>query len=512
MKILVLGSNGLLGGDLMSVLKNDEVTGWTRKELDITKKNEVISKISSLKPDVVVNVAAYTDVDGAESNKELNIQVNGYAAGYIADACKLAGSALLHVSTDYVFDGLKKGYTEYDSVNPINEHGKAKALAEKLIIEKMEKYFIVRTSGLFGRHKNNFVDTILRMCKEKEQIAVVNDQVICPSYSKDVAIKIKEIIYSCDFGIYHVTNSGSCSWFDYASKIIELAGLKTRVIPITSDELARPAKRPSYSILINTKLEPLRTWVDALKDYLGLVSVKGVILAGGTGSRLNPVTKVTNKHLLPVHDKPMIYYPLFSLINSGIRKVLLITGTECAGDFMKLLGSGKDFGIDLTYKVQDGALGIANALSLAEDFVGKDKFVVILGDNIYTDEITGEIESFKNGSEEARIFLKEVPDAERFGVADLKGNRIIGIEEKPKVPKSRLAVTGIYMYNPNVFGIIRNLKPSLRGEYEITDVNNEYIKRGTLAYSIMRGHWTDAGTFESLFRATTLVKESVNKK
>ncbi len=179
---------------------------------------------------------------------------------------------------------------------------------------------------------------------------------------------------------------------------------------------------------------------------------------------------------------------------------------------MKLLGSGKDFGIDLTYKVQDGALGIANALSLAEDFVGRDKFVVVLGDNIFTDDIGSEIETFKNGSEEARIFLKDVDDAERFGVAELQGNRIIGIEEKPKKPKSRLAVTGIYMYCPSAFDIVRNLSPSARGEYEITDLNNEYIKRGTLAYSIMKGHWTDAGTFESLFRATTLVKEGEKKK
>lgn len=512
MKILVLGANGLLGSDLVGVLKNYEVVAWTRKELDITKRNDVVSRIVELKPDVVINAAAYTDVDGAESNSELNMQVNGISAGYIAEACKLSGAALLHVSTDYVFGGDKKGYTEYDEPNPLNAHGKAKALAEKLIKEKMEKYFIVRTSWLFGRHGKNFVDTIIRLAKERDSLAVVDDQVGCPSYSRDVAVKIKDIILGCDFGVYHVTNSGSCSWFEFAKAIIAFAGLKTPVTPITSMEIDRPAKRPHFSILINTKLEPLRNWHDALNDYLGLVTVKGVILAGGTGSRLSPITKVTNKHLLPVHDKPMIYYPLFSLINAGIRKILVITGNECAGDFMKLLGSGRDFGVDLTYKIQDGALGIANALSLAEDFVGKDKFIVILGDNIFTDDITGEMEAFKNGSEESRIFLKEVPDAERFGVAELKGNRIVGIEEKPKNPKSGLIVTGIYMYTPGVFDIIRSLKPSARGEYEITDVNNDYIRRGTLAYSIMKGHWTDAGTFDSLFRATSLIKEKENKK
>lgn len=507
MKILILGANGLLGKDLVEVFRNEDMSAWTRKELDITNKAEVIRKIGELKPDVVINSAAYTDVDGAESNRELNMSVNGIAPGYIAEACKLAGASLLHVSTDYVFDGEQSGYTEYDKVNPINEHGKAKALAEDLIRKNLDKYFIVRTSWLFGKHGKNFVDTMMRLAKERDSLAVVNDQAGCPSYSKDIAIKIKEIIQGYDYGIYHVTNSGSCSWYDFAKGIFRLAGIAIPVSPITSDQLSRPARRPKCSILINTKLETMRDWEEALKDYLGLVTVKGVILAGGTGSRLNPITKVTNKHLLPVNDKPMIFYPLNCLISAGIRKIMIVTGNESAGDFMKLLGSGKDYGIDLTYKVQDGALGIANALALAEDFVGKDRFVVILGDNIFSDDITGEIHAFKNGSEEARIFLKEVNDAERFGVAELQGNRIIAIEEKPKKPKSNLAVTGIYMYSPSAFDVIRSLKPSARGEYEITDVNNEYIKRGTLAFSVLKGHWTDAGTFESLYRASTLVRE-----
>ncbi|MBI3051408.1 dTDP-4-dehydrorhamnose reductase [Candidatus Woesearchaeota archaeon] len=512
MRILLLGANGLLGKDLQRVFANESLTAWSRKELDITKKPEVISRIGSLKPDVVINAAAYTDVDGAESNKELNMLVNAESVGYIAEACRLSSAALLHVSTDYVFDGQQRGYTEFDPPNPLNEHGRAKARAEALVKEHLDKYFIVRTSWLFGRHGKNFVDTILRLARERDSLAVVDDQVGCPSYSMDVALKIRDIIQGYDYGVYHVTNSGSCSWFEFAREIVRLAGLKTPINPITSSQLNRPAPRPKFSILINTKLEPLRPWQEALKDYMGLVNVKGVILAGGTGSRLSPITKVTNKHLLPVHDKPMIFYPLFSLVDSGIRKIMIVTGHECAGDFMKLLGSGKDFGVDITYKVQDGAGGIAQALSLCEDFVARDKFVVILGDNIFTDRIGAELEAFKNGSEEARILLKEVDDAYRFGVAELQSKRIIGIEEKPAKPKSNLAVTGIYMYSPNVFDIIRGLKPSARGEYEITDVNNQYIKRGTLAYSILKGHWTDAGTFDSLYRASTLVREERDGK
>ncbi len=511
MKILLLGANGLLGKDLIKVLANEKLFSFGHKELDISKKNDVLSKIAEIKPDVVINSAAYTDVDGAETNKDLNWAVNAEAVGYIADACKLSGAAFLHVSTDYVFDGVQRGYTEFDQTSPINEHGRAKAKAESLIKEKLDKYFIVRTSWLFGKHGKNFVDTILRLSKEKESLAIVNDQVGCPSYSKDVALKIKQIIAGHDYGIYPVTNPGSCSWYEFAKTTLRLAKIKTPITPISSEQLSRPAKRPKFSILINTKLEPLRNWEEALEDYLGLFDVKGIILAGGTGSRLNPITKVTNKHLLPVNDKPMVYYPLFSLIDAGIRKIMLVTGTEHAGDFMKLLGSGKDFGVDLTYKVQDGALGIANALALCEDFVGEDKFVVILGDNIFSDSITPEIEAFKNGSEEARIFLKEVDDAQRFGVANIANKRIVGIEEKPKDPKSRFAVTGIYMYGPDAFDIIRSLKPSARGEYEITDLNNEYIRRGSLAYSVLKGHWTDAGTFESLYRATNLVRDELDK-
>jgi len=236
--------------------------------------------------------------------------------------------------------------------------------------------------------------------------------------------------------------------------------------------------------------------------------LKGVILAGGTGSRLMPLTKVTNKHLLPVYKKPMIYYPIEKLVEMGVSEIFLVCGKEHVGDFVKLLGSGKEFGVNFTYEIQETASGIADALRLAEDFVDGEKFAVILGDNIFEDSFKGELEKFCNGKEEARIFLKEVPDAHRFGVAELNGDIVLGIEEKPAKPKSSFAVTGLYMYDGSkVFDVIAGLKPSKRGEYEITDVNNYFAKKGTLKATFLKGFWSDAGTFASYFRATRLLME-----
>ncbi len=231
--------------------------------------------------------------------------------------------------------------------------------------------------------------------------------------------------------------------------------------------------------------------------------MKGIILAGGTGSRLYPLTKVTNKHLLPVYDKPMIYYPLQTLIDAGIKDIMIVSGRGHAGHFLELLGSGAEIGVHLTFEIQEKAGGIAEALGLAEDFADNGPVTVILGDNIFQDNVRNAVETFKQG---ARIFLKEVPDAERFGVAEKKGNKIISIEEKPAAPKSNLAVTGLYIYDPGVFEIIQTLKPSGRGELEITDVNNEYIRMGEMDFSLLKGYWSDAGTFESLFRASEMVR------
>ena len=236
--------------------------------------------------------------------------------------------------------------------------------------------------------------------------------------------------------------------------------------------------------------------------------MKGVILAGGLGTRLHPLTRVTNKHLLPVFDKPMIFYPIQTLVNAGITDILLVSGGQDAGDFLRLLGNGKDFGLKhINYTYQEGEGGIADALRLAEHFADKQKICVVLGDNLIETNILAARGRFENQERGAHIILKEVPDPERFGVPVFDSDRIVRIEEKPQAPKSRYAVIGIYMYDETVFDRIRNLKPSGRGEFEITDVNNQYLEEGTLTYSILEGWWTDAGTFESLLRANNLVAQ-----
>ena len=237
--------------------------------------------------------------------------------------------------------------------------------------------------------------------------------------------------------------------------------------------------------------------------------MKGVILAGGLGTRLYPLTKVTNKHLLPVYDKPMIYYPIQTLINAGIDDILIVTGGNNAGDFLKLLGNGKEFGLKhINYTYQEGEGGIAEALGLAEFFASGEKICVVLGDNIIEKNIRKAVENFRRQKEGAKILLKEVPDPQRFGVPELKGDRIVRIEEKPKSPKSHYAVIGIYLFDQEVFNFIKTLKPSNRGELEITDVNNQYIEKGLMTWDILEGWWTDAGTFESLLRANQLVAQT----
>ncbi|HEY5496946.1 MAG TPA: sugar phosphate nucleotidyltransferase [Syntrophales bacterium] len=237
--------------------------------------------------------------------------------------------------------------------------------------------------------------------------------------------------------------------------------------------------------------------------------MKGIVLAGGLGTRMFPLTKVTNKHLLPIYDKPMIYYPISILVNAGIDEILIVTGGNSAGDFLRLLGNGREFGLKhLNYAYQEGEGGIAAALSLAEYFADQDKIVVVLGDNIIEKNIHVAVDAFRQQTEGAKILLKEVTDPQRFGVPAFEGDRIIRIDEKPSAPASNYAVIGIYMYDSKVFDFIRTLKPSERGELEITDVNNYYLRQQKLTWDLLDGWWTDAGTFDSLLAAGNMVQQT----
>ena len=237
--------------------------------------------------------------------------------------------------------------------------------------------------------------------------------------------------------------------------------------------------------------------------------MKGVILAGGLGTRLYPLTKITNKHLLPIYDKPMIFYPVETLINAGIIDIMIVTGGNYAGDFLRLIGNGKEFGLKhINYTYQEGEGGIADALSLAEYFADGEPICVVLGDNIIEKDIMKAVKDFEMQKGGAKILLKEVPDPERFGVAEIENGKLVRVVEKPVQPRSNLAVIGIYMYDSRVFDIIKTLKPSNRGELEITDVNNAYIEEGKMTWEMLQGWWTDAGTFESLLRASMLVSQT----
>ena len=272
-KILILGAHGMLGRELLEVFQNYNPIGWDKDEIDITDNLQVKQKISELKPEVVINAAAYTDVDDCEKNKELALKVNGNAVGYLAEICKEINAVLIHYSTDYVFYGdNEKGYNETDEpANPVNVYGQSKLLGEKLLREKSNKYYLIRTSWLFGRYGKNFVDTILRLAKEKNQLKIVNDQYGKATYALDLAKRTKEILESeKSFGIYHITNEGIVSWYDFAKKILETADINKEIKPCFSKDFPTPAERPRFSILINTKVPLMRKWEETLKDYLSV--------------------------------------------------------------------------------------------------------------------------------------------------------------------------------------------------------------------------------------------------
>lgn len=269
MKVLILGAKGLLGNELVKVFRGYELYAWDKEELDVTDSKAVELEITKLKPSVVINATGYTNVDKAEEEKELAFEINAEAVKNIAKACNKCKAAIVQISTDYVFDGAKKGYDEDDKKNPLSAYGASKAKGEDYVLSTAKKYYLIRTEWLYGKHGRNFVDTVLTLAKEKKELHIVNDQIGSPTYAKDFAIKIKDIVLNEKPNeTYHTTNDGYCSWFDFAKEILKLKGVTKAVMPITSQELARPAKRPKWSILNNNKTQKMRHWKEALKEYL----------------------------------------------------------------------------------------------------------------------------------------------------------------------------------------------------------------------------------------------------
>jgi len=276
-KVLILGANGMLGQELMAAFKDQEVSGWDRNDIDITDFNLAQEKIKELKPEVVINAAAYTAVDDCETNRVLAMKVNGEGPGNLAKICKEIGAILVHYSTDYIFNGQKAdGYNEdYNQIEPLSVYGESKALGEKLIKENCEKYYILRTAWLYGKNGKNFVDTMIKLGQEKPELKVINDQHGSPTYAKDLALQTREILLNLQpaFGVYHVTNSGTCTWYEFTQEIFKIKNITAKVIPCTSQEYPLPAKRPTYSILLNTKLPLMRPWQEALKEYLKIENI-----------------------------------------------------------------------------------------------------------------------------------------------------------------------------------------------------------------------------------------------
>ena len=271
MKILILGAKGMLGHDLVEVFHDNEIIGWDIENLDLTDFALTEKKITELKPELIINAAAYTAVDDAETNREVALKVNGEVVGNLAKIAKKLDIPIVHYSTDYVFNGENaEGYQEDEKqIAPLNVYGESKALGEKLLQENTDKFYLIRISWLYGKNGKNFVETMLKLAKEKDELGIINDQTGCPTYTKDVALKTKEIIEGkLPFGIYHSANSGKATWYEFAKKIFELAKVNIKAKPIPTEAYPTPAKRPKNSILLNTKLKPLRKWEEALKDYI----------------------------------------------------------------------------------------------------------------------------------------------------------------------------------------------------------------------------------------------------
>jgi glucose-1-phosphate thymidylyltransferase len=537
MKILVFGSKGFIGGRMLEAWP-DAVGSDVR----ILRKEDALAEIDRVKPDAVVNAAGIVgkpNVDWCETHQVETIQGNTILPLLIAEACAERNLHMLHLGTGCVYYGYSpdpRGWTENDPTNPTAVYTRSKYAAD-MLLTTFPNVAIARLRMPIDDRPGpgNLIDKVTSFKQ------VMGDTPNSVTIVSDLIDTCRQLIEKRGTGIFHVTNPGAerhrdlialyreyvnsshqCEWIQEAdllthglidkkrsntilqSKRLQELGIDMRPIDVAlRDTMIRYANAKRK--MKNEKPDHTFTPSDSspytlLSSPAASPRMKGLILAGGRGTRLAPLTNTTNKHLLPVGKKQMVLYPLQTLLDAGIRDIMIVTGPDHAGHFMNLLGSGAELGCRLTYRIQDQAGGIAHAVAMGEDFVGHDHVTVILGDNIFEDNFLAPISSFQGG---ALTFYKAVHDPHRFGVVEVDpSGRVLSIEEKPAQPKSNFAQVGLYVYDASVFDVIRSLEPSARGELEIAHTNSAFLAQGRLTARPVRGFWSDAGTFESLRRAS----------
>jgi len=529
MKILVFGSKGFIGSRMLEAWPDAVGT-----EAWIGSKEDALAEIDRVKPDAVLNAAGIVgkpNVDWCETNQLETIQGNTILPLLIAEACQERGLYMLHLGTGCVYYGYStdpRGWKEDDFANPVAVYTRSKYAAD-LLLTTFPNVGIARLRmPIDDRPGPGLIEKIASFKK------VMGDVPNSVTVVSDLIDACRQLIEKRGTGIFHTVNPGIERHRDLLNLYKEYVDPSHQCEWIQENDLLGKglvAKKRSNCLLQSDRLKALgiemRPLDVALRDTMiryaqhkraqnkptamnsrapqRQAKMKGIICAGGKGTRLAPLTNITNKHLLPVGSKQMVMYPLQTMLDAGIRDIMIITGPDHAGDFMNLLGSGAKFGCRLTYRIQDESGGIAQAIGMAEEFIGQDHCTVILGDNIFEDNFLAPISSFQGGG---LIFYKPVPDAQRFGVLELDPmGRVLSIEEKPQHPKSNFASVGLYVFDHRVFDIIKTLKPSARGEYEVTDIHKGYLALNQLSAKPVRGFWTDAGTFESLKRASDFFEQ-----
>ena len=531
---MVFGGGGQVGCHLieMASATGHDLVGLTHEEVDICDAGAVGDAIAGHSPTCIVNAAAYTAVDKAESDAMRAFAVNRDGASVVAEAAAKVKIPLIHLSTDYVFDGSAHvPYQEDDKVNPQGSYATSKEAGGRAVRSANDRHLILRTAWVYGPFGTNFVKTMLRLGAEREELRVVDDQTGRPTSTEDLAGAILTLVDSVEkpgfsgWGTYHYVGADTVTWYGFATMIFAEAarfGRKVpQVAPIATADFPTAAPRPAYSVLETAKLErtfgikprPLRASLVATLERVfrrGESGMKGIILAGGSGSRLYPITIATSKQLMAVYNKPLIYYPLSVLMLAGIRDVLIVSTPEDQDRFVRLLGDGSRIGMSFSYAAQPKPEGLAQAFIIGREFVGNRRCALVLGDNMfYGTGLTPLLQRAMARASGCTVFAYLVNDPERYGVVEFDdASKSVGIVEKPISPKSHWAVTGLYFYDNRVLDIAANLKPSPRGELEITDVNLAYLALGELACERTgRGFaWLDTGTPDSILDAAEFVR------